>query len=717
MKEGIDYHMKEWLEKCSRLWEKHMAEKQFYLLLWIFSSVGIQFILQVLSSRSLLKTLGYVVSSPMLFLYNTLIIMATLSVMFLFKRRFFVGGVIATLWIAVGVTDFVLLSTRTTPFTAQDLKLIKYAISIIGLYLPIYAIVALVMLIFLVIGLMGYVFFKAPKVERKINRWRNVLLVGTFIFGVLLCTDISVKAKLLETKFPNIAKAYQEYGIPYCFLNTLLNTGIDKPKDYNDEVVKDIEDFLEDDTTTASNEKPTVENSSEASSETSSNEEPITEPTKEPPTSSHEQPQKPDSTSYPNVIVLQLETFFDVQNIIGLEFSEDPIPYFRKLMKNYTTGKIAVPCVGAGTANTEFEVLTGMNLDFFGPGEYPYKTILKDVACESIAFNYGELGFAKHIMHNNEGTFYDRHTVFSKLGFDTFTSMEYMKNIERNEIGWIKDHILVAEIMNAIHSTEERDVVYAISVQAHGAYPTTPVVEFPEIFVSGEDFTEEELNQYLYYVNQLYEVDLFVKELIEEIEKNDEPTVLVMFGDHLPSLELSEEDLLTNSLFDTDYVIWDNIGLDKEDKDLEAYQLMAYTNELLGIHNGVITKYHQKYFRSQTSEEEYLEKLNIIEYDVLYGDNLIYKGKNPYEPSDMKMGIDEILITGVHYEGKDIYVEGENFTEYSCVYVDGKKNKTIFVNEKLLCVKNETAKQSISVGQVGPDKILLSITPLYYLEE
>ena len=54
-------------------------------------------------------------------------------------------------------------------------------------------------------------------------------------------------------------------------------------------------------------------------------------------------------------------------------------------MQNYSTGYFKVPSVGAGTANTEFEVLTGMNLRYFGPGEYPYKTVLKYQTAESAA--------------------------------------------------------------------------------------------------------------------------------------------------------------------------------------------------------------------------------------------------------------------------------------------------------------------------------------------
>lgn len=48
-------------------------------------------------------------------------------------------------------------------------------------------------------------------------------------------------------------------------------------------------------------------------------------------------------------------------------------------MKEYSSGYYKVPSVGAGTANTEFESITGMSLHYFGPGEYPYKSILKEL--------------------------------------------------------------------------------------------------------------------------------------------------------------------------------------------------------------------------------------------------------------------------------------------------------------------------------------------------
>ena len=84
----------------------------------------------------------------------------------------------------------------------------------------------------------------------------------------------------------------------------------------------------------------------------------------------------------PNFKVVEFDHFrrnagllFDPTLVNYLNISEDPIPTFRKLMKEYSSGYYKVPSVGAGTANTEFESITGMSMHYFGPGEYPYKSI------------------------------------------------------------------------------------------------------------------------------------------------------------------------------------------------------------------------------------------------------------------------------------------------------------------------------------------------------
>ena len=157
----------------------------------------------------------------------------------------------------------------------------------------------------------------------------------------------------------------------------------------------------------------------------------------------------------------------------------------------------------------------------------------------------------------------------------------------------VEDDILVEHITDALDSDEQQDFVFCISVQGHGDYPTEKVIENPEITVSGME-DEGKQNAWEYYVNQVYEMDQFAKHLVEEVDKRDEPSVIVFYGDHLPTMGLEAKDLKSKYLYNTNYVIWDNIGLKKEDRNIPSYQIMADVLERLDIHSGTLFNYHQQ---------------------------------------------------------------------------------------------------------------------------
>ena len=436
-------------------------------LKFLFAPLIINFIIELCSRRNLLDTFGYIFGSPLVFLYNSLIILSTLSIVLLFKRRTFFFTLITTIWIGFGVTNGIILSNRVTPFTATDLTLAEFGLGIISKYLsPFMTSLISGFLIVLVIGIV-ILFFKGPKFKEKINYKRNILIVAaawTILFG---STKLAITTNVISSYFGNIAFAYLDYGFPYCFANTLFNTGIDKPNDYSEEKMAAISDLI------------TTKDTTNVATATETNNDDILLASTEGGLNQDETEKKP------NIVMVQLESFFDPTLVNFLEFSQDPVPNFRSLMENYPSGYVTVPSVGAGTANTEFEVLTGMSLKFFGPGEYPYKTILQESTAESINYDLKDLGYSTHAIHNNKGTFYNRNFVFSQLGFDTFTSLEYMEVEEFTAKDWAKDFYLTDEILKSLDSTDGSDFVYTISVQAHGDYPKEQVLENPKITVGG----------------------------------------------------------------------------------------------------------------------------------------------------------------------------------------------------------------------------------------
>ena len=278
----------------------------------------------------------------------------------------------------------------------------------------------------------------------------------------------------------------------------------------------------------------------------------------------------------PDIIFVHLESFIDVNLLKNAELSENPIPYFTYLKSAFPHGFLSVPTVGAGTAQTEFEVLSGMNLEYFGFCEYPYKTILKKTACPSLPFDLAGYGYTSHALHNNNATFYGRNTVFSSLGFDTFTASEYMPGIEFNSMGWAKDDVLTGEIIKALDSTKGQDFVFAISVQSHGKYYEIPAAEGEKVITASGLWDESDRLSFEYYLRQLCEVDRFISDLVSALEKRGQPVLLVLYGDHHPTFGYTEDDLKEGTMFQTEYVIWSNIKLSADGRDLSTYQLRLY---------------------------------------------------------------------------------------------------------------------------------------------
>ena len=182
---------------------------------------------------------------------------------------------------------------------------------------------------------------------------------------------------------------------------------------------------------------------------------------------------------------------------------------------------------------------------------------------------------------------------------------------------------------------------------------------------------------------------------------------MVLYGDHLPALGLTAEMLTTGDLYASRYVIWNNYGAEFEARDMQAYRLSAELLRQLGVSDGVMTKFHQSY-PLDAEDEEYIEKLKTLEYDLLYGEQEAYGEQGPYAPTELKLGVDPIVITGAELEYGRLLVTGDNFTEYSAVVSGENVLETVFIDKEHLAVRitaDERALlgESICVAQVNPD--------------
>ena len=201
------------------------------------------------------------------------------------------------------------------------------------------------------------------------------------------------------------------------------------------------------------------------------------------------------STVNPNIIIVQLESFINPNWITDITLNKNPVSNFEQLSSEFTSGLISVPALGGGTANTEFEVITGMSTSFFGVGEFPFNTIASRQAIPSLAYTLKDLGYSANSLHNHEGKFYSRDVVYKNLGFDSFTPIECMNVPEKTPVGWAKDSVLINEICNIITSTDTPDLIFGISVQGHGNYPEDEL-ENKEIYITN-DYSKSNKNSLL----------------------------------------------------------------------------------------------------------------------------------------------------------------------------------------------------------------------------
>lgn len=667
--------------KISKIWNN-----RFFSIVWIrlgMLALFLNLIIEMLSRRSVGKGFVYLFTHPLAFAFNSLIIFFTLSFAAFVRKRIFAATFISAVWIGFGVTNFIIRSSRKTPFNAPDFYNITEGINVIRRYFSVFQIILVIVLIVLAVGLVVFIAIKTPKYKGKVN-YILAGLISALAFGfIMLGNFIGNLTGLLPKNFGNIVHAYDTYGFCYCFSNSVFNMGIDKPKDYSPDKIDEIIDNVDDKVDSDLNDNTEI---------------------------------KGDEV-HPNIIFIQLESFFDPTHVEGLEFSEDPVPTFRSLVENYSSGYLSVPSFGAGTANTEFEIITGMNLDDFGPGEYPYKTVLRNNACESICYYLEKYDYNTFALHNNEGDFYTRNTVFSRLGFDSFVSIEYFDRTELNPTGWVKDDCLIDEITGILDSTKGQDFIYGISVQGHGDYPEDTSDMNLTVKVSGNDKTGNPAG-FEYYVNQIHEMDQFIADLIEELEARDEKTVLVMYGDHLPTFDFTDEMLSNGDIYQTQYVIWDNCNLKNKDRDIQAYQLSSVVMSRLGMVGGAISKLHLTYMNME-DDETYLNNLRLLEYDLLYGNCEAYDGINPYRITNMRMGYKMIKIQDAYNVYSHTEVHGENFTEYSTVEINGKDYHTIYNGPQELWVDGYELKDGdeVNVIQYSVNGNELSRTTVFIYKE
>ncbi len=236
----------------------------------------------------------------------------------------------------------------------------------------------------------------------------------------------------------------------------------------------------------------------------------------------------------PNIIFVMSESFWDPTKVTNLSFSEDPVPNLHHYIENFPGGQTISPTFGGNTANVEFEALTSYSMSLLKPGSIPYQQVITNKKeIPSIPTALKKEGYYTSAIHSFGRTFFKRDDVYKVLGFDKFNADDTMENVDIDG-DYISDLAMSKEIIAELEKQKQPTFIHAVTMQNH--FPFTED-RFGEnlIEISGLE-NEESKGELETYTEGLRRSDEALQYLIEQLDNLDRPTLLVFFGDHLPSL-------------------------------------------------------------------------------------------------------------------------------------------------------------------------------------
>ena len=265
----------------------------------------------------------------------------------------------------------------------------------------------------------------------------------------------------------------------------------------------------------------------------------------------------------PTVIAIMNETFSDLSIYQNLHADYQGPQFFKSLSDTLARGTFYVSAYGGGTANTEFEFLTGNSMAYLGPGVYPY-TIYDLMETENLASQFKQLGYATTAMHPNHATNWNRENVYRDLGFDQFLSINDFQDAEKLR-GMVTDRATYDKILQLLDQDADPQFIFDVTMQNHSGYTTGLIPTDKQVNLTIDGFSDPEVNEYLSLIK---ESDDALRYFIGKLRQLDRKVVVVFFGDHQPFFPsefndkwfADEADAAAHAerLWQTDYIVWAN---------------------------------------------------------------------------------------------------------------------------------------------------------------
>lgn len=530
-------------------------------MLLLFSYI-LLFCGEALLRRDFFGMFTWMVSHPVSFLINWIVLFSLLVFMCtLFNRLgtgvLIVGGIYMTFCI-ISFYKFVISGEYLTP---ADLILAGEAASIskeMNIRIERHVVIGVVLSIASILAAYKWDVF-------HINR-KYRMLCGV-IFGTLFFTTAAIGAKVcptgqdlqVDSQSITVNDQYNENGFIVGFTQEIVGLMIERPEGYSEEKVEDLLKPYE-----------------------------VSTPNQD--------------FVKPNIIMIMSESLFDITRLPNVTFSENPLEKFKGYQTNYAGGNIVTSVYGGRTCQTEYEVLTGHSVYFTDPQNIAYMKLVNEDT-PSIPKLLKEEGYQTLALHGYEKAFFSRDKAYENLGIDTFIASEDLENPKLAR-EYISDDALVDEVIKLYETKGDQPLFYHIvTMQNH--MPYTEPYTANGITVNSPKLSEEEKSMVETYANGVKDSDIALDKLIQYFSKVDEPTIIVMYGDHLPALgdqhnaykslqyidgDFDEEDCY--NLYQTPFVMWNNYGLPSKDfGDIDASYLGSQVLQYIGYNKDPYMNY------------------------------------------------------------------------------------------------------------------------------
>ena len=318
----------------------------------------------------------------------------------------------------------------------------------------------------------------------------------------------------------------------------------------------------------------------------------------------------------PNIIIIMNESLADytlLNNGDAMTYNKDYLPFIHSMEDNVIKGKCYVSVFGGQTANSEFECLTGNSLAFFPASSVPYQQFVNGKTF-SLPIYLESLGYKTTAIHPCVGTNWNREVVYDSMNFDKFYTQNDFVNPEY--VRYISDEENYNKIISQFENKKEDEKLFIMNVtmQNHGGYTDDTEWEDPIVAGDGEYILANEYLSSAHVSDQAYEY------LIDYFTEYDEPTIILMFGDHHPSIDEEFIDTVLGGTQDsltleqmqekycTPYILWANYDIEANTEGVSSTNFLS--NLVLENAGLPLSRYHQVI----ASVQEEVQAMNAFGY-------------------------------------------------------------------------------------------------------